>query len=145
MTSLKMKFLHLWSSKVASIGTLFFSPFIVVLGGDTLWHLQRFLQCIKYSYWMHPLHLCPSSPLPYSWNSFNRYHFCIYIHVYTLFALYSSSYPLSLLCWKLHSYTVNTSTTFKFLVSFPCPSHPLQLTPVQPPLSVTCTPYRKNF
>jgi hypothetical protein len=28
------------------ISSLF--PFIVVLGGDTLWHLQRFLQCIKY-------------------------------------------------------------------------------------------------
>jgi hypothetical protein len=27
---------------------LFFSSFIVVLGGGTLWHLQRFLQCIKY-------------------------------------------------------------------------------------------------
>jgi hypothetical protein len=29
---------------------------------------------------------------PNSWNSFNRYHFCIYIHVYTL-ALYSYSHP----------------------------------------------------
>jgi hypothetical protein len=35
--------------------------------------------------------LHPASPDP--WNSFNRYHFCICIHVYTLFALYSSSYP----------------------------------------------------
>jgi hypothetical protein len=26
---------------------------------------------------------------PNSWNSFNRYHFCIYVYVYTLFALYS--------------------------------------------------------
>jgi hypothetical protein len=26
-----------------------FFSFIVVLGGGTLWHLQRFLQCIKYS------------------------------------------------------------------------------------------------
>jgi hypothetical protein len=26
-------------------------------------------------------------------NSFNRYHFCIYIHVYTLSAPHSSSYP----------------------------------------------------
>jgi hypothetical protein len=24
-------------------------------------------------------------PSPHSWNSFNRYHFCIYIHVYTFF------------------------------------------------------------
>jgi hypothetical protein len=29
MTSLKMKFLHLWSSKVASIGTLFFLPLLL--------------------------------------------------------------------------------------------------------------------
>jgi hypothetical protein len=35
-------------------------------------------------------------PLPLSWNSFNRYHVCIYIHVYTLFALYSSSHPFPL-------------------------------------------------
>jgi hypothetical protein len=34
-------------------------------------------------------------PLPDSWNSFNRYHFCIYIHVYTLFPLYSAFYLLS--------------------------------------------------
>jgi hypothetical protein len=33
-----------------------------------------------------------SSPLD-SWNSFNRYHFCIYVHGYTLFVPYSSSYP----------------------------------------------------
>jgi hypothetical protein len=49
--------------------------FIVVLGGNTLWHLQNFLQCIKYII----LELTPSStlylPLPPSWNSFNRYHF----------------------------------------------------------------------
>jgi hypothetical protein len=32
------------------------------------------------------------SPSSDSWNSFNRYHFCMYIHVYTLFAPYSSPY-----------------------------------------------------
>jgi hypothetical protein len=32
-------------------------------------------------------------PSPKSWNSFNRYHFCIYIPVYTVFAMYSLSYP----------------------------------------------------
>jgi hypothetical protein len=35
------------------------------------------------------------SSSPNSWSSFNRYHCCIYIHVYTLFAPYSPSYPLS--------------------------------------------------
>jgi hypothetical protein len=39
----------------------------------------------------------PLSPVPFilpflnSWNSFSRYHFCIYMHVYTYFAPYSSS------------------------------------------------------
>jgi hypothetical protein len=64
---------------------LFFS-FIVGLCGGTLWHLQRFLQSSKYVI----LEFTPSitllyPPSPNSWNSFNRYHFCIYIHVYTLF------------------------------------------------------------
>jgi hypothetical protein len=36
----------------------------------------------------------PALLSPYSWNSFNSCHFCIYIHVYTLFAPYSSSYPI---------------------------------------------------
>jgi hypothetical protein len=35
------------------------------------------------------------SPSPGSWNSFNRCHFCIYMHVYTFFAPYSPSYLLS--------------------------------------------------
>jgi hypothetical protein len=35
------------------------------------------------------------TPPPHSWNSFNRYHFCICIHAYTVFAQYSLSYPLS--------------------------------------------------
>jgi hypothetical protein len=32
---------------------------------------------------------------PDSWKSFNRYHFCIYIHMCTLFVSCSSSYPLT--------------------------------------------------
>jgi hypothetical protein len=34
-------------------------------------------------------------PSPHSWNSFNSYHLSIYTHVYTVFALYSSSHTLS--------------------------------------------------
>jgi hypothetical protein len=42
----------------------------------------------------------PPPQLPFisssnSWNIFNTYHFCMYIHVYTSFALYSPSYLLS--------------------------------------------------
>jgi hypothetical protein len=32
---------------------------------------------------------------PHSWNSINSYHFSIYIHVYTVFALYAPSHTLS--------------------------------------------------
>jgi hypothetical protein len=39
--------------------------------------------------WIHPT--------PDSWNRFNRYHFFIYIRVYTLFSLYSASDPLPIL------------------------------------------------
>jgi uncharacterized membrane protein YedE/YeeE len=35
---------------------LVFFFLIVVLGRRTLWHLQRFLQCIKYHTWIHPLY-----------------------------------------------------------------------------------------
>jgi hypothetical protein len=37
-----------------------------------------------YHSWIHPLHRSSLSP-PISWNSFNRSHFCICIHVYTFF------------------------------------------------------------
>jgi hypothetical protein len=37
----------------------------------------------------------PHLPLPTFWNSFSWYHFFIYIHVYTVFALYSPSHALS--------------------------------------------------
>jgi hypothetical protein len=37
--------------------------------------------------------LCFISLSPHSWSNFNRYHFCIYIHVYRVFAPYSLSTP----------------------------------------------------
>jgi hypothetical protein len=42
--------------------------------------------------WILPLQHYPSSPSLHYWNSYNRYHFSIYIHVYTVFALYSLFY-----------------------------------------------------
>jgi hypothetical protein len=35
-------------------------------------------------------------PSHHSWNSFNRYHFSIYIHVHTVFVPYLPSYTFSL-------------------------------------------------
>jgi hypothetical protein len=43
----------------------------------------------------HPVPFSFISFSPHSWNSFNRYHFSICIHVYTIFPLYSSSHTLS--------------------------------------------------
>jgi hypothetical protein len=64
-------------------------------GWDTLWHFKRFLKCIKYIIFGFTPPLLSLSPFPHSWNSFSRYHFCIYMHVYTFFVAYSPSYPLS--------------------------------------------------
>jgi hypothetical protein len=58
---------------------------------NTTWHLQNFLNIY--------LNSCPLSfscilSSPHSWNSFNRSHFSIYTHVYTVFAPYSPSHTL---------------------------------------------------
>jgi hypothetical protein len=47
------------------------------------------------SYLNSPLHHSYLCPFPHSWNSFNRSHFSIYTHVYTVFAPRSPSYTLS--------------------------------------------------
>jgi hypothetical protein len=67
-----------------------------------------------------PLSFITSSP--HSWNTFNRYHFCIYIHVYTVFALYSPSYNISLTPPPSHWYQL--------------PPTPPQVRPVLPSYSL---------
>jgi hypothetical protein len=49
-----------------------------------------------YPCWVHPLHHSPLSPFPYSWSSFNRSQFSIFIHEYIVFPPHSLSYTLSL-------------------------------------------------
>jgi hypothetical protein len=80
-----------WAMPLALFDLVIFGFFcfsFTVLGGSTLWHLQRILQCINY------IILKFNPPLDL-WNSFSSYHFCIYMHVYTFFAPYSLSYFLS--------------------------------------------------
>jgi hypothetical protein len=67
--------------------------FLSLLCWGTLWHFQKLLQCIIIEFILSIILPFPHSP--YSWNSFNRSHFFIYIHVYTILAPYSSSYSLS--------------------------------------------------
>jgi hypothetical protein len=87
--------------------------------GGTLWHLQKFYNISNISYLNSP-------PLSFSfiilylhsWNSFNRSHFSIFIHVYTVFALCSPSYTLSLHHPPLHTATNPPDrTNFAFLFS----------------------------
>jgi hypothetical protein len=67
---------------------------VLVVG--KLWDLQKFLQCIKYIIVeFNPPHHSPLLPPSYILDGFNIYHFSIYIHVYTVFALYSLSNTLS--------------------------------------------------
>jgi hypothetical protein len=62
---------------------------LLLCGWDTLWHLQEFLQCIKYI--MLKFTILLYLPSPHSLNSFNRYHFSTYIYVDTVFAPYLPS------------------------------------------------------
>jgi hypothetical protein len=72
---------------------LFFIFFIVVLGGDTLGHLQKFLQCIMCEFTLSMALLYLPSPIPGVVST--GIIFCICIHVYTVYAPYSPFYPLS--------------------------------------------------
>jgi hypothetical protein len=88
-----MKRLFLHVTEVSNHSLKIFS-FIVVLGGDTLWHLQRFLQCIKCIILEFTPSTTPLHRSSQSLNSYNRYLHCSRMHVYRFFALYSSLYPL---------------------------------------------------
>jgi hypothetical protein len=67
--------------------------FIVGLGGGILWHLQNSYNVLNISDLNSPAHCSPlSSPWLHSWNSLKRHIFYTYIHVNTMFAVYSPSY-----------------------------------------------------
>jgi hypothetical protein len=70
-----------------------FSPLFLCRVGVHCGIYKSFIMYQIYHTRVHPLHLSPSSLLPHSWNSFNRSHFCLYIYVCTLFALYLPFQP----------------------------------------------------
>jgi hypothetical protein len=89
-----------------------------VLGDGTLWHLHKFLQYIKYT-WIHPLHHSSLSPHPYSWNSFNRYHFPIYVYMCTQYLRHTHSpipFPHTLVLTTLHPCRICSALLFSNFV-----------------------------
>jgi hypothetical protein len=70
-----------------------FFIFYCCAGGTFVTFIKVLKMYQIYHSWIHLLHHSPLSP--HSWNSFNKSHFSICIHVYTIFVPYSSSYTLS--------------------------------------------------
>jgi hypothetical protein len=77
-----------------SVTSFCFICFIVVLGAHCGIYKSSY-NISNISYWIHSLHHSPLSPSLHSWNSFNRSHFSIYIHMYTVFAPNSPPHALS--------------------------------------------------
>jgi hypothetical protein len=67
--------------------------YFIVLGGAHCGIHKSSYNISNTSYLNLPFSTILLHPSPHSWNSFNRYHFSTYTHVYTVFALYSPSMP----------------------------------------------------
>jgi hypothetical protein len=86
--------LHIFNKSSNNIDVwniLFYTLFLLLLYWASIVTLTKF-HTIFHSL-ISPLHLSPLSHPPC--NSFNRYHFSTYIHVYRIFPPYSLSEPLS--------------------------------------------------
>jgi hypothetical protein len=85
--------------KTLSYFEVFYFFIIVVLGV----HCDIYKSSYNISLLNSSFHHSPFSPLPHSWNTFNRSNFSIFIHVYIIYLLYSPYYTLSLYpppsCW----------------------------------------------
>jgi hypothetical protein len=93
--------LQTWAT-VSGLKSLYFLILLFLLFFKFLFFIVQgcivaFTKVLKiYHSWIHSLHHSPLSLLPYSWKSFNRFHFSIFIHEYLIFPPYSASNTFSL-------------------------------------------------
>jgi hypothetical protein len=84
------------------------------MGGGTLWHLQRFLQCIKYVKSEFISSTLLYSPSPDSWSTLNKCHFCIYTVLNSIPGR-SGHGCLGHLCWINENILMNKFYVILFL------------------------------
>jgi hypothetical protein len=114
-----------WNDTIGYFSTISFFPvyipFLFLLSCHYCtvgWCIGTFTKVLTiYHILIHPLHHSPLSPSCYSWDSFNRSRFSIFIHEYIIFLLHSSSYILSLYPTPSHWYLLLERTYYTFLFS----------------------------
>jgi hypothetical protein len=110
-------FLLYWEIFVFVLSRIFFHLnwfilFFIGVGWGCIAAFTKFLTIYHiYQTWIHPLPGSPLFLLPQYWNSFNRYLFNIYIHMYTVFAPYSPSCSLTSPPSPSHCYQHPSTTT----------------------------------
>jgi hypothetical protein len=89
LSQLNWTFLHTFKWDINLLTSLLFFKKIVMLGGGYIVAFTKVLTMHQINHtWIHQFTALFHPPSPDSWNSSNRCHFFIYIHVYTLFALH---------------------------------------------------------